>query len=41
MKNRIKKAKNICKTQKKQWILDRIETEIPILVGARYYKLID
>ena len=41
MKNRIKKAKKICKTQKKQWILDRIETEIPNSVGARFYKLID
>lgn len=26
---------------KQEWILDRIETEIPTLIGARYYKWID
>lgn len=26
---------------KNEWILDRIETEIPNLIGARYYKWID
>ena len=37
----MKRTKKICKTQKKQWILDRVETEIPASIGARFYKLID
>ncbi|WP_281227549.1 hydroxymethylglutaryl-CoA synthase family protein [Flavobacterium aquiphilum] len=28
-------------TPKKEWILDRIESEIPNLIGARYYKWVD
>jgi hydroxymethylglutaryl-CoA synthase len=26
---------------KNEWVLDRIETEIPTLIGARYYKWVD
>ena len=26
---------------KNEWILDRIESEIPTLIGARYYKWVD
>ena len=26
---------------KNEWVLDRIESEIPNLIGARYYKWID
>ena len=40
-KSHKKRTKKICKTQKKQWILDRVETEIPASIGARFYKLID
>lgn len=36
-----KEQKQSVTTPKKEWILDRIENEIPNLIGARYYKWID
>ena len=36
-----KKQKQAIKSPKNEWILDRIETEIPNLLGARYYKWVD
>lgn len=36
-----KEQKESVKEPKNEWILDRIETEIPNLLGARYYKWID
>jgi hydroxymethylglutaryl-CoA synthase len=36
-----KEQKTSVKTPKNEWILDRIETEIPTLIGARYYKWVD
>jgi hydroxymethylglutaryl-CoA synthase len=33
--------KQAIKSPKNEWILDRIETEIPNLLGARYYKWVD
>ena len=36
-----KEQKQAVKSPKKEWILDRIETEIPNLIGARYYKWVD
>lgn len=36
-----KEQKQSVRTPKNEWILDQIETEIPNLVGARYYKWID
>jgi len=36
-----KEQKKSVKTPKKEWILDRIETENPNLIGARYYKWMD
>ena len=36
-----KEQKQPVQQPKKEWILDRIETEIPNLLGARYYKWID
>jgi len=36
-----KEQKQSVRTPKKEWILDRIEKEIPNLIGARYYKWID
>ncbi|URC15019.1 hydroxymethylglutaryl-CoA synthase family protein [Flavobacterium sp. B183] len=36
-----KEQKQSVRTPKNEWILDRIEKEIPVLIGARYYKWID
>lgn len=36
-----KEQKQPVQQPKKEWILDRIETKIPNLLGARYYKWID
>ena len=36
-----KEQKISIQTPKNEWILDRIENEIPHLIGARYYKWID
>lgn len=36
-----KEQKQAIKSPKNEWILDRIETEIPNLLGARYYKWVD
>lgn len=36
-----KEQKQPVQQPRKEWILDRIETEIPNLLGARYYKWID
>jgi hydroxymethylglutaryl-CoA synthase len=36
-----KEQKTPIRTPKNEWVLDRIETEIPTLLGARYYKWID
>ncbi|WP_281636968.1 hydroxymethylglutaryl-CoA synthase family protein [Flavobacterium marginilacus] len=36
-----KEQKQSIQTPKNEWILDRIESEIPNLIGARYYKWID
>lgn len=36
-----KEQKQPIKAPKNEWILDRIETEIPNLTGARYYKWVD
>jgi len=36
-----KEQKQSVKAPKSEWILDRIEKEIPNLIGARYYKWID
>lgn len=36
-----KELKQSIRTPKSEWILDRIEKEIPNLMGARYYKWVD
>ena len=36
-----KEQKTSVQSPKNEWVLDRIEKEIPTLVGARYYKWID
>ena len=36
-----KEQKLSIQSPKNEWILDRIESEIPHLIGARYYKWID
>lgn len=36
-----KEQKQSIRTPKNEWVLDRIEKEIPTLIGARYYKWID
>ncbi|WP_026110114.1 hydroxymethylglutaryl-CoA synthase family protein [Flavobacterium sp. WG21] len=36
-----KEQKQSVRTPKNEWILDRIEKEIPVLIGARYYKWVD
>jgi hydroxymethylglutaryl-CoA synthase len=36
-----KEQKQSIQAPKNEWILDRIETEIPNLIGARYYKWIE
>lgn len=36
-----KEQKKSVQGPKNEWILDRIETEIPNLIGARYYKWVD
>ena len=36
-----KEQKTTVQTPKNEWVLDRIETEIPTLIGARYYKWMD
>ena len=36
-----KEQKQSVQSPKNEWILDRIEKEIPNLTGARYYKWID
>jgi len=36
-----KEQKTIVRNPKKEWVLERIEKEIPNLIGARYYKWID
>lgn len=36
-----KEQKLSVQTPKQEWVLDRIEKEIPTLIGARYYKWID
>jgi hydroxymethylglutaryl-CoA synthase len=36
-----KEQNNSVLTPKNEWVLDRIETNIPNLLGARYYKWID
>ena len=35
-----KEEKQSVRTPKNEWVLDRIEKEIPNLIGARYYKWI-
>lgn len=36
-----KEQKESIRTPKQEWVLDRIEKEIPNLIGARYYKWIE
>jgi hydroxymethylglutaryl-CoA synthase len=36
-----KEQKIAIREPKNEWVLERIETEIPNLIGARYYKWID
>jgi hydroxymethylglutaryl-CoA synthase len=36
-----KELKTAVRVPKHEWVLDRIEAEIPNLIGARYYKWID
>lgn len=36
-----KEQKEVVRKPKSEWILDRIEKEVPNLIGARYYKWID
>jgi len=36
-----KEQKQSVLTPKNEWVLDRIESEIPNLIGARYYKWVD
>ena len=36
-----KEQKQSVRTPKNEWTLDRIEKEIPVLIGARYYKWVD
>lgn len=36
-----KEQKQSVRTPKNEWVLDKIEKEIPVLIGARYYKWID
>ena len=36
-----KEQKISIRTPKNEWVLDRIENEIPNLIGARYYKWVD
>jgi hydroxymethylglutaryl-CoA synthase len=36
-----KEQQESVRTPKNEWILDRIEKEIPTLIGARYYKWVD
>lgn len=36
-----KEQKQSIKIPKNEWVLDRIETEIPNLIGARYYKWVN
>ena len=36
-----KEQKTAVRSPKHEWVLDRIEAEIPHLIGARYYKWID
>jgi len=36
-----KEQKGSIRTPKQEWVLDRIEKEIPNLIGARYYKWVD
>jgi hydroxymethylglutaryl-CoA synthase len=36
-----KEQKQSVQTHKNEWILDRIEEEIPNLIGARYYKWVN
>jgi hydroxymethylglutaryl-CoA synthase len=36
-----KELKNAVRKPTKEWVLDRIEKEIPTLIGARYYKFVD
>jgi hydroxymethylglutaryl-CoA synthase len=36
-----KEQKQSIQKPKNEWVLDRIETEIPNLIGARYYKWVD
>lgn len=36
-----KEQKQSVRTPKNEWVLDRIEKEIPNLIGARYYKWVD
>ncbi|MDN3675143.1 hydroxymethylglutaryl-CoA synthase [Flavobacterium branchiarum] len=36
-----KEQKQSVRTPKNEWVLDRIEKENPVLIGARYYKWID
>ncbi|MEA9415127.1 hydroxymethylglutaryl-CoA synthase family protein [Flavobacterium sp. PL02] len=36
-----KEQKQSIRTPKNEWVLDRIEKEIPNLIGARYYKWVD
>jgi hydroxymethylglutaryl-CoA synthase len=36
-----KEQKFSVQSPKNEWILDRIESKIPHLIGARYYKWID
>ncbi len=36
-----KEQKESIRTPKNEWVLDRIEKEIPVLIGARYYKWVD
>ena len=36
-----KEQKQSIRTPKQEWVLDRIEKEIPVLIGARYYKWVE
>jgi len=36
-----KEQKQSIRQPKSEWILERIENQIPNLIGARYYKWID
>lgn len=36
-----KEQKQSIQSPKKEWVLDRIESENPNLIGARYYKWVD